>query len=460
MAKNYTYDMTRGNPTKLLLQFALPMLVGNLFQQFYNMVDAMIVGKYVGPGALAAVGATGSINYLFFSLSFGLAAGIGIIVSQFFGAQDEEKVKKTIATSIYVMTISALVMGLIGVLAARPIMGLLDTPADIMNEAVLYMQVTCAGLIAVAGYNGISSILRALGDSMTPLLFLGVASIINIGLDLLFVITFGMGVLGVALATIIAQAVAAIGCVWFALKKVPFFHMPLKDYLRPDPVIVKKCLYLGIPVALQNAMISVSCIVLQKVVNGFGTTIVAAFTAETRFEQLVHQPFNSLGAAIATFTGQNIGAGKNERVRQGFWAGTCISVIFSVAMLPVAWYFGEDIMRFFTNDANVIMEGAKGIRITSLFYVALGMIYVTRNVLNGAGDVNFAMFSGGIEVVGRAGFARPLTMIPAIGMMSIWYTTGLTWFITALVSCVRYGQGKWRQKGIVENHEEKNALEA
>lgn len=455
MARNYTQDMTKGSPTKLLLMFSIPMLVGNLFQQIYNMADAMIVGKFVGENALGSVGATGSIGFLFFSLSFGLAAGIGIVVSQLFGAGEMEKVRKAIATSLYVMIASALVMGLIGIWTARPIMIMLETPSVMLDDAVLYLQITCGGLIAVAIYNGVAAVLRALGDSKTPLIFLAVACVLNVGLDLLFVIVFKMGVLGVALATVIAQFIAGFGCILYAWMKVPIFKIPLKDY-KPDLHIFKKCTYLGLPVALQNAMIALSCIVLQKVVNGFGPTIVAAFTAESRFEQLVQQPFASLGAAIATYTGQNIGAGKTDRVKQGFWAGTVISTVFSIIMLPIAWFGGEMIMRLFTDNQQVIIEGARGIRITSVFYSVLGMIYVTRNVLNGSGDVKFAMLSGFVEVGGRVGFARPLTLVPFIGMLSIWYTTGLTWTLTAGISCIRYAQGKWKLKSIVE---ESNPLE-
>ena len=457
MKRNFMLDMTKGSPIKLLLTFSLPMLLGNLFQQFYNMIDAAIVGKFVGPNALGAVGATGSINFLFFSLSFGLSAGIGIIVSQFYGAGEEKNVKRTISTSIVVMIMSALIMGIVGFLLARPILALLNTPPEIIEDAVIYMQVSCLGLAAVALYNGVASILRALGDSLTPLIFLVVACFGNIVLDYIFVVYCGLGVLGTALATIIMQIVAGIGCSIFAWIISPLFRMPLKDYFKVDAQILKKCLSLGIPVAFQNAMIAISCIVLQGVVNGFGATIVAAYTAETRFEQLVQQPFASLGAAIATYTGQNIGAGSTKRVREGFWAGTLISTAFSILMLPVAWLGGETIMRFFTNDAQVILEGARGIRITSVFYSALGMIYVTRNVLNGSGDVKFAMFSGFVEVGGRVGFAKPLTFIPAIGMLSIWYTTGLTWLLTAAISCIRYAQGKWTEKGIIEEKKELTA---
>lgn len=329
MADNQTYDMTKGSPAQLLLRFSIPMLIGNLFQQFYNMVDAMIVGNFVGANALGAVGATGSINFLFFSLNSGLAAGIGVIIAQYFGAKDDRMVRKGIAASIYLMLGASILMGILGVIVAWPIMELLETPDAIISDAVLYMQINCAGLIAVAAYNGIASILRALGDSKTPLFFLIIASILNVGLDLLFVLAFQWGVMGVGIATILAQAAAAAGCIYYVWKKVSYFHIT-KEELKLDKPLLYKCMRIGIPVSLQMSMISVSCIALQWVVNGFGETIVAAFTAANRVEQLVQQPFNSLGTAVATFTGQNVGANQKERVKRGFWVGLFISTIFSI----------------------------------------------------------------------------------------------------------------------------------
>lgn len=444
MADNQTYDMTKGSPAQLLLRFSIPMLIGNLFQQFYNMVDAMIVGNFVGANALGAVGATGSINFLFFSLNSGLAAGIGVIIAQYFGAKDDRMVRKGIAASIYLMLGASILMGILGVIVAWPIMELLETPDAIISDAVLYMQINCAGLIAVAAYNGIASILRALGDSKTPLFFLIIASILNVGLDLLFVLAFQWGVMGVGIATILAQAAAAAGCIYYVWKKVSYFHIT-KEELKLDKPLLYKCMRLGIPVSLQMSMISVSCIALQWVVNGFGETIVAAFTAANRVEQLVQQPFNSLGTAVATFTGQNVGANQKERVKRGFWVGLFISTIFSICMMPVAIFGADWMMRLFTSEPEVIAIGAKGIQITCFFYMALGAIYVSRNVLNGVGDAKFAMLSGGIEVFGRFGFAKPLTMISGIGMWGIWLTTGLTWVITGLAGCLRYLYGKWRQ---------------
>lgn len=441
-------DMTVGSPVKLLLTFAIPMLIGNLFQQLYNMVDSIVVGKFVSSNALAAVGASGSLGFLFFSLCFGMSAGIGIMISQYFGAGEGEKLKRTIANSIYVIGVSALLMAIIGFVFARPILVLLHTPQIILEDAVLYLKVSSLGILAIALYNGVSAILRALGDSKTPLVFLIVACLLNIVLDVTFVVGLSWGVFGVAIATAIAQVVAGIGCLVYARISNPYFTIE-KEFFKPDMDIIDKSMKLGIPVGLQNSMIALSCVFLQSVVNGFGEDVVAAFTATGRVEQLVQQPFGSLGAAISTFTGQNIGAGKLDRVKEGYKKSIIIVAIFSAVMLGVMYLFANPIMGLFVNEVSVIEIGAKGLIITSWFYFFLGVIYVSRNVLNGAGDAVYAMINGIVEVAGRVCFSIPLTQIALIGMWGIWITTGLTWFITGTASFVRYKQGKWMSKSII-----------
>ena len=313
MNERYVCDMTKGNEVGLLLRFALPMLVGNIFQQLYNMVDSIIVGKFVGSNALGAVGAVGNLNFLFFSLCLGLASGIGILISQFFGAGKDDYVKKIIANSVYIITISGAVMSIISFVFARPILHLMNTPAENMEDAVIYMQIVCGATVIVAIYNGISSILRALGDSKTPLIFLIVSSFINVGLDLLFVLVFHWGVAGAAWATVIAQFISAIGSILFALSRNPYLRLE-KRHFTVDNDIIKKSFQIGLPVAGQNAMIAFSCVALQSVVNNYGATVMAAYTATSRVEQLVQQPFGSLGTAVSTFAGQNVGAGKYDRV--------------------------------------------------------------------------------------------------------------------------------------------------
>ena len=438
-------DMTVGNPSKALIVFAIPLILGNLFQQLYNMVDSIVVGRFVGANALGAVGATGSVNFLFFSLCFGVSAGVGVVVSQFFGAERPQMVEKAIANGLYILALSSIVMSVLGVVLARPVLSLLNTPEVILDDAVIYMQVSCAGIIAIAAYNGVSAILRALGDSKTPLYFMVVSCFINIGLDLLFVLEFNWSVFGVALATVIAQMIAGVGSFIYAYHKISFFRVK-KENRKWKTDIAGRCFQLGLPIALQNSMIALSCIFLQGVINGFGESVVAANTALGRIEQLVQQPYNSLGAAITTFTGQNVGAGKVDRVKKGYQVGLISVVIFSLVMLIPGQFLGEQIVGIFVQDEEVIAIGAKGFAITSWFYFFLGMIYVARSVLNGAGDAIYAMINGVMEVAGRVGFALPLTMLPFIGMWGVFLTTGFTWTVTGIVSMLRYKQGKWARR--------------
>lgn len=448
--KSGVTDMTKGSPMRHLLMFALPLVIGNLFQQLYNMVDSVVVGKYEGSNALAAVGTCGSMNFLFFSLSSGLAIGIGVLVSQYFGANDDKRVKKTIANSIYVLAAASIIVSVLGIIFAPALLRLLQTPDHIIGQSIVYMRTTCAGIIAIAAYNGVAAILRALGDSKTPLYFLIVASVINVGLDLLFVLVFGWGVFGVALATIIAQAVSALTCLVYAYKKVPYFRLTLEE-LKPDREIIKVSFKIGVPVALQNSMIAISCMVLQGVVNSFGDTVMAAFTITGRVEQIVHQPYGSLGTALTTYTGQNMGAGEIERVKKGFRQATLIVLILSICLLPIAYILGPQIVGIFLKKEELAVAdiGYRALRITSLCYFGLGMIYVPRALLNGCGDTNFAMMNGLVEVACRIIYSQIFIRIPFLGYWGIWVTSGATWITTGIICVLRYSSGKWKTKALV-----------
>lgn len=450
MSKKVTHDMTVGNPTNLILKFALPMLIGNLFQQLYNMVDSIIVGRYEGANALAAVGATGPLNFLIFSLALGLSSGISIVIAQYFGAKDEENVKKTFVTGTYLIIGASLFMGIVGFIFSKPILSLLNTPDTIIGNSDIYMKITCLGIIGIGIYNGIASVLRAMGDSITPLIFLAVACVLNILLDLLFVVVYHKGVAGVAIATIISQIIAAISCTIYALYRLEILRIPLKDF-KIDPVLLKKCIKLGLPVAFQNSFVALSVILLQNVINGYGEVIIAASTAANRIEQLILQPCTSVGAAVAFYTGQNIGGMKIDRVKKGFVSASKIIIIFGIIMLPVMYFGGEYIMMMFTKkeDIEVVRVGVNALRITSFFYTFVGMIFISRNLLSGAGDVNVSMLMGLTEVICRVLFASILSK--RIGYSGIWWATGLTWMFTSFVGIIRYYSGRWKYKSVVHN---------
>lgn len=441
----YVRNMTEGSELGHIVRFTLPLLLGNLFQQLYNVVDSAIVGRFLGSDALAAVGSTGSITYFFYSLCIGLATGAGILIAQRFGANDIESVKRLIVNSAYALGALGVVISIISVFLAEPLLRLLDTPESVLDTAVGYMQIACAGTVAVATYNWINAVMRSLGDAKTPLIFLIVASITNVVLDLLFVVTFDMGVNGAALATVIAQGVSAVGSIIFAFLKNPCFRLQREQFVL-IPHIFVKCFTTGVPIALQNALVSVSMISLQRTANGFGEDIMAAYTATMRVEQLVQQPFASLNVAISTFAGQNIGAGKPDRAVKGYHKSVLTGFVFSIVMLVLFMLLSYQIVGIFVDKPEVLEIGEAALKLSALFYFPLGLIHITRGMLNGAGDVGYALINGIAEVVGRIGFAAILVNIPGVGHWAVWGTTCLTWVLTAVMSLIRYKGGKWRNK--------------
>ncbi len=441
--KTKTLNMTKGNPVYLLLVFSIPMLIGNLFQQMYNLADSVIVGKGVGANALAAVGATNSISFLFFALCNGIGSGGGIITAQQFGAGNEEKVKKTIVNAGYILFIGSLIVGTIALVLAEPLLQLMNTPADIMEEAVLYMKLQCIGLPLVALYNHVSAMLRALGDSKSPLYFLIFACFLNVGLDIWFVYSFNWGVLGVAVATIIAQLIAGIGSLIYAIKVNPYFKLE-KRHFKVEHELMWGTVRLGIPLSMQFSLVAISCMAVQRVVNSFGAIVVAAFTAVGRVEQLLHQPYGTLSAALSTFCGQNLGANEMERIRQGFRKSLVLMSIFSVVMLPIMQLGSEEIIKLFVDDPQVIYYGSEALRITSWFYLSLGLINMARGILNGVGDALFALINGVVEVIIRFILPVVMTGIAWIGVWGIWWSTGLSWLISAAFCIWRYAS--WKKK--------------
>lgn len=448
MSKNLSIDMTNGSETGHILRFTLPLLLGNLLQQLYNVADTIIVGKCLGDDALAAVGATGSITYLFCTLCIGLSIGTGIIISQYFGARMLKNMKSAVLNSAIVTALFAVAVSVVSIIFAEPLLIFLNTPSALLPMSVEYMQIACAGTIAVAAYNWINAVMRSLGDAKSPLIILAAASVANVALDLLFVMVFNMGVGGAALATVIAQGGSAVGGIVYAFRKNESIRLDKED-LKPEKQMMIRCMKTGLPIAGQNALVSVSMVALQRVTNTFGETVMAAYTASMRIEQLVQQPFSSLNAAVSTFAGQNIGAEKTERAINGYKTAMKASIVFAVVMVAVFMAFGGAITGLFVSGDEVIEIGAMALRLTSVFYVFLGTIHVTRGFLNGAGDTGYALINGAVEVVSRILFSLILTAIPAIGYVGIWLTTCITWLLTAVISVVRYKSDVWRKKGII-----------
>lgn len=449
--RKITVDMTVGNPTKHILLFALPLFIGNLFQQFYNLVDSIIVGKYINADALAATGECASLNFLFFALSGGLAIGIGIIVSQYFGAGDDNNIKATISSSLYVLGISALIVTILGVTLARPILLFLNTPeGPILEDAVVYLRTTCCGIIFIAFYNGVASILRALGNSKTPLVFLIISALLNIVMDLLFVIYFNMGVFGVAFATVVAQFISAVIVLVYAVLKVPYFKLSKSD-IKPNKPIILRSFKLGVPLALQSSMIAISLIVLQGVVNGFGNITMSAYTISAKVDIIISLVYMTLSQAITTYAGQNFGARKIDRVKGSYVRGLIFVTIYNIIMVPLVYIFSKEIYTAFVDDAAVINLGIQAQHITCIMYFALGLIYIPRGVLNGVGDARFSLINGITEVICRVIYSLLLTNIASIGQLGIWWAAGFTWVTVAIVCNTRYLIGSWKKLSIGEN---------
>ena len=442
-------NMTRGNPTKLLLSFAIPLMLGTIFQQSFILVDRIIVGHLIGANAFSSVGATGSISMVFTSLCLGIAIGSGIVVSQFYGANDEDGTASAIRNGTMISILSTIIVSILALVVTRPILILLNTPTSLLEDSINYMSISMGGLIVVILYYIPFSILRSLGDAKSPIIFLAVCSILNIAFDLIFVLAFHTGVGGTAIASLLAQGIAGILCFIYAVKKYSYFEMALKQS-KFDKTIAKQILKICIPMGFQYSFIYLSSCILQWVINEFGTSVIGAFTATSQIENLIQQPFTALGTAMATYTGQNIGAGKTDRIKQGLFSALKICAVYSLLLLLVFWGFGRTIMNIFVSDTAIIENAVRSIHITSIFFIALGTAQILRYLLNGAGDSAYSMVNGIIEIVCRLVFVFLLTNISFIGQWGIWWTTALTWFCTALFAFGRFMSGKWKDRGIVK----------
>ena len=442
-------NMTNGNPTKLLLSFAIPLMLGTIFQQSFILVDRIIVGHLIGANAFSSVGATGSVSMVFTSLCLGIAIGSGIVVSQFYGANDEDGTASAIRNGTIISILSTIIVSILALVVTKPILILLNTPVSLLEDSISYMSISMGGLIIVILYYIPFSILRSLGDAKSPIIFLVICSILNIAFDLVFVLAFHMGVGGTAIASLLAQGIAGILCFFYAVKKYSYFKIALKQ-AKFDRTVAKQILKICIPMGFQYSFIYLSSCILQWVINGFGTSVIGAFTATNQIENLIQQPFTALGTAMAIYTGQNIGAGKTDRIKQGLISALKICTIYSLFLLIIFWGFGKAIMNIFVSDIAIIENAVKGIHITSIFFLSLGMAQMLRYLLNGAGDSAYSMVNGIVEIVCRLVFVFVLTNISFIGQWGIWWTTALTWFCTAILAFCRFMGGKWKDRGIAK----------
>lgn len=426
MASNTTKDMTSGSTMKLILGFAVPLLMGMLFQQVYSLVDTIIVGRFLGVSALAAVGATGSINFLIVGFCQGICNGFALPVAQRFGAKDYDGLRKYVGNSAVLTIIFGGAITLITVIACRPILELMQTPADIIDLSYHYIVVIFAGIPAIMLYNILSAYLRSLGDSITPVIFLVLSAGLNIGLDLLFIVTFHWGVFGAAFATILSQAVSGILCLILIIKKFDLLHLKREDW-KLDWGYSRYLLIMGLPMGLQYSITAIGSVILQASVNTLGSTAVASMTAGSRISMFVVCPFDALGSTMATFGGQNVGAGRLDRLGRGLRSAVILGAIYSALILVVLIFFGRDLILLFVSakEAAVIAQAKQFLVTNAAFYLMLALVNIVRFLIQGMGFSGFAVFAGVFEMVART--LVGLVFVPIFGFTAACSANPLAW---------------------------------
>jgi putative MATE family efflux protein len=440
-------DLTTGKESKLILYFATPMLLGNIFQQLYNVVDSIIVGNYLGKEALGAVGASFPIIFTLISFIIGIGSGGTIVIAQYFGAKKYDMVTKAIDTLYIIFFFASIVLTAIGIYFSEDIFRLTQLPDEIIPQAKTYLNTYLIGLMAFFGFNGTSAILRGLGDSKTPLYFLVIASIFNIGFDFLFIVGFKWGIAGAAWATVIAQTGAFITAILYLNKTHKIINLNLLT-IKFDRSIFVKTIKIGLPTGLQHTFVSLGMIAMFRIVNEFGTDVVAAYSVAGRIDRLAILPAMNFSQALSTFVGQNLGANKTNRVKTGLYATFLMSSIVSI-VLSLTIIFGRHfLMDLFTNDLEVIEIGARYLITVSSFYLVFNTMFLFNGVLRGAGDTIVPMF---LTLMSLWLIRLPLAwfLSQRIGETGIWWAIPIAWLTSMFFSGIYYLTGNWKKRVIV-----------
>lgn len=447
-------DMTEGSPWQKIVLFAVPMLVGNIAQQLYNTVDSVVVGNYVGDNALAAVGSAGPILNLLIVLFVGISVGAGIMVSQYFGAKEREKLSVTIGNCITLTAIATLFVMVAASLVAKPLLELLDTPESIIGWCHSYLLILFIGSAGLAYYNILSGVLRGLGDSMSALAYLLVSTVINIVLDLLFVAKLGMGVNGVALATVIAQLISAFLCLLRLMKMKEFFDMR-PEYLKVKGEYSGKIIRLGLPSGITQAILSMAMIVVQSLTNSFGEMFIAANVIVMRVDGFAMMPNFSFGTAMTTYAGQNVGARRDDRVESGAKQGTLIAVVTSAVITALILIFGKTLMGIFTKTPELVDLSRDMMGILAVGYIAMAVTQSLSGVMRGAGDTMTPMWiSIATTILIRVPIAYGISYLtrtpelPNGRQECIFISLLVSWVIGALITFIFYKRGKWKEKAV------------
>jgi putative MATE family efflux protein len=427
------------------------MIIGNVFQQLYNIVDSIIVGHFLGKEALAAVGASFPVIFVLISLVMGVSIGVNIVISQFFGARNFEKVLLSIDTMFIFIFVASIIITSAGIGFSNAVFTVLKLPEEVMPMAISYFNIYVAGMLMVFGFNEITAVLRGLGDSRTPLYLLIISTLLNIGLDLLFVLAFGWGVDGVAYATVISQGFTFIAAAWYLNRVHPLIHFKITTF-RFDKEVFIQSLRIGLPTGLQQTFVALGMMALIRIVNDFGTDAIAAYTVATRIDSFASLPAMNFSAALSTFVGQNIGANRTDRVKAGYRATFLMSSTFSIIVTLAALFFGREMMGWFTPDKTVIEIGYSYLVIAGSFYIVFSSMFVTHGLLRGAGDtfvpMLFTLFSLWIlRIPISYMLSRPSVGLNEIG---IWWGIPIAWCFGFGASWIYYKTGRWKTKSVVK----------
>lgn len=447
MARDSVKDMTVGSPFKLVLSFTLPLLLGFLFQQLYSFVDTAIVGKYLGSAALAAVGSTGSLNFLLLGFCMGICSGCAIPVAQAFGAKDETELRRCVMHCVYLGAGISIVMAVGTSLLCRWMLVATNTPEEILEDAIAYILPIFMTIPVTVLYNMTSGIMRSLGDSKTPVYFVTLAAALNVVLDLLFILKFNMGVAGAAYATVISQLVSGLGCLFVLIRKFPILRLQPGDTAF-HPALAKRLLGMGLPMGLQYSITAVGCVTMQAAVNSLGTVAVAAMSAGGKLYSFFTCVFDALATTMSTFAGQNIGARKLDRVHEGLKAASIIGVIYCVLALAAVLLFGEPMICMFVSAAEteVITLARDYMIICTACFVALLFVNIVRLTIQGLGFARIAMLAGVMELVARVGVA--MLLVPHFGFYGACWGNPAAWIFADLflIPCYFYITKKLRYR--------------
>ncbi|MCF0136005.1 MAG: MATE family efflux transporter [Lachnospiraceae bacterium] len=434
-------DLTQGSPIKVIILFALPMLLGNIFQMLYTVVDSYFMGNYVSTEAMAAVGACSSMINFFLNVSIGIATGLGIVIAQYVGAKNDDAVHRVSMNALFMILITALIMTTLALSLNRTILRWLGTPEDIIRMSIRYSTTVLAGLVCTLTYNMTAALLRGLGNSRAPLYFLILASVMHIILDYVFVLGLKMGVVGVASATIASQGLSAVLTLIYMYRKYPIMRFSLKEF-RPDSEIVKKVCKLGIPMGLQSGCFTIGMMTIQKVINSFGTMVVSGYTVGARCEEISWCTFTTLSQAIATYTGQNAGAGDIPRIRKGVRSSLILLLFLTCTATLLVWLFGRPLASLFVPEEPQVQEIAYGfLKVNSAFFIPMGFVMLYNFALKGMGEITVPMISAFIELFCKVFFS--IVLAKAFGYFGIWFAEPLGWTLGCILPMIRYYSGKW-----------------